>query len=329
MSVAGALPAWTGSGWKGSVFGCLSLILLSSAPGAAQPSQELEIEADECPSRELVREQLLPLLDADSTVDQSVARERIRVRDLGEAYVIEVGSAARKADDPARDCLERARVAAVFIALNSHTPPARQPAPAPPPARSDRRQRPSRPAPIERVPIRKQGPRTGWHMWGHAAAAPAERLATFGPGLGFSVRGCSWLLAARASGLAPVELKLDGASSPSAGVSLVRIPLTVAATPLAQVGALEIGPGAGLAVDGLWFRGEGVERPESTLRLNVGGALAVEARWPVGPQWLVFWTTHAAAFPRAYRLVVEPTGALGHSPRFWVGLSLGVGWEAG
>jgi len=34
-----------------------------------------------------------------------------------------------------------------------------------------------------------------------------------------------------------------------------------------------------------------------------------------------------SAFPLKYSLAVEPTGTLGHTPRLWMGLRVGVGWE--
>ena len=52
------------------------------------------------------------------------------IEDLGETYRIGVGEAAREVRDPARKCLERARVAAVFLALNL---PSEEPATPPPP----------------------------------------------------------------------------------------------------------------------------------------------------------------------------------------------------
>lgn len=326
VRVNGSLPARVQPGRRIGLFRRLScMVMLTSTPSRAEPASSLSIEADTCPSQELVEEQLLPLLDRRPSDATPGGAELVRVQDLGGAYRIEVGAAIRQAEDPARDCLERARVAAVFIALNLQSE-ARPPAPAaaktpsPPPI-----PKPALPAP---PPEPRPSPRVGWQAWGQAAAAPTADVFTVGAGLGMSVHQDPWLVTVRAGAHAPTDLELDAPSLPQARVSVLRIPATLAAGPLWELGFLEIGPTAGIAIDGLWLRGAGVERAASSFRLNLGATLGVEARWPAGLRWLVFSTFHAAAFPREYRLVVEPAGTTGRSPRLWMGLALGIGWES-
>jgi hypothetical protein len=116
-----------------------ALVLLAQA-GVVRAQAELHVEVavGACPDARQLRAALAPVLERDVTIvvePTGAAARRARVIDRGERYAIEIDGAHREVEDPRRDCVERARVASVFIALNMQEP--MQPAPVSTPATSD------------------------------------------------------------------------------------------------------------------------------------------------------------------------------------------------
>ena len=106
----------------------------SNAPNNAQKTDGEQTSG--CPTREAVAAALSPAL-AHIRPNLDPLPSDFRLADLGDAFEVTVGGQVQRYADAARDCAERARVAAVFVALAMNPPslePPRPPPPVPPPA---------------------------------------------------------------------------------------------------------------------------------------------------------------------------------------------------
>ena len=113
----------------------------------AQPPSSLHVEgaSEACPTpRGLTAElrRLLPQTRFETSPEAAV--EQVLIEDLGESFSVSVAGETRRFDDPKRECAERARLAAVFVALvldplhvpfaeTKKEPPKPEPPPEPPP----------------------------------------------------------------------------------------------------------------------------------------------------------------------------------------------------
>ncbi len=293
--------------------------------GAA--SVRLQVGGDACPGAAVLRQKLQPLLGdgAELTVepDSIVAAPgpgHAVVVDLGDRYAIEVGGLRRELPDPARDCIERARVAAVFIALNVKAQPvAERPPPEPEPREPE--------TPEAEPSLEERGMRWGVRLSGEASYALAIDRSALGAGAGVWLGAGAFHFDAGAGALSPAEVELEARDGASGSVALMRIPLTFSASYLLRVGAVAFGPVLGLGVDLLRLRGQDVTRPQTELRINPGALAAVDAHLRFTPELSVLLRVGVSAFPRAYDLSVDPQGRLGSTPRAWLSGSLGVQWQ--
>jgi hypothetical protein len=329
--------------------GALFAPVLASALIAHASAPPIHVQVDataSCPSAAMLRDQLAPLLAAGTalTVDarSAVAGERAAVvRDLGAGYAVATAGAQRELDDGARSCLERARVASVFIALNLGEQ-ARAPAPQPvtpePQPAAEREQRAGRDGDepsAEAIEIdepavyavRRPLRGLGMELFGAAAYATEIDRAAPGAGAGAWWAPSEWRFGARVAVLAPAEIALDAASDPRGKVALVRIPLAASASYTLQLGhTFALLPTAGVQLDVLHVTGKNVAQPESALRLNPGALLALDAQLQLGTRVFALLRLGASAYPRAYHLSLTPTGRAGTTPRIWLGATLGMGW---
>lgn len=309
------------------MLGTVLLCGLTAAGAQAQAGAtavHVELDPDACPGAALLRQKLQPLLgdDVELVIESAPAGDagsaRASVRDFGAAYAVEVGELRREVGDGARDCVERARVAAVFIALNVKPPPAAE---EPPPE-------PSEPEPPEPEPAAdEQRTRWGVRLSGEAAYAVAIDRSAFGASAALWLGLGALRLDAGVGGLSPAQVELDARAGVQGSVALMRIPLTASASYLWRAGPLAFGPALGLAVDLLRLRGEGVERPQTELRVNPGGFAAADAHLRLTPALSTVLRVALAAFPRAYDLSVDPEGRFARTPRLWLSASLGIAWQ--
>ena len=258
-----------------------------------------------------------------------------RVFDLGDRFEVSAFGQTQLYLDAARDCAERARVAAVFItlALNPPAPLARTAAPpadlpadlhaienaAGPPV-------PSGPPPgAAPASARWASLAVGARVDGPVgAASPAAGIAA-----GAELRGAiGWRhvgLAASAGILAPTEARAS-----SVTVHQQRFPLSLALTVRRELPrGVEAAAAVGASLVPLTLRGEGLMSSLPATRLDTGARLAFELRlprlaWRAAP----FVGVHAEYFPRPYVLDVSPLGDIGSTSRFWLGASLGLAVEA-
>ena len=286
----------------------MSPVLLLGLLAAAVPSVAV---TGDCPGAEAVTAALRSALGSDAKVGVS---EPPKVSDQGDRFSVAAAGQVQQYADPGRDCDERARAAAVFIALALNPPlvppgpaPTVRDAPAPPPA----------PSPSPR-----------WLDLAVAARADGGPGQAVGPAIGAEIHaaaGWRWLgVAATAGVLAPS----DGTYA-SVTVQQQRFPLSLALTARHDVSQrLAIAGAAGAALVPLTVRATAIDGGPSSTRLDAGIRLAFELRFRATPRLAPFVDVHAEIFPRAYELQVDPLGTIGSTGRFWLGASAGLSFEA-
>jgi hypothetical protein len=277
----------------------------------AETRLHVRMAPDGCPSAELLRQKLEPLLreqsgslDVTDAAPDGAGIERAAVIDLGTHYRIEAAEQSRELADPARDCVERARVAAVFIALNVQTPPAQ------PPAAHE----------IEPVTAAVS-------VFGQAAYASQIGRGTGGGGVGLLLGYACWRFAATAAVLWPLEVPLRATDQVQASATLMRLPFGVTAACLFSAGRFGFGPALGVGLDVLRIRGAGADRPQTAWRVDPGLLAAAELRVQLAAAWSLGLRLGFELFARAYDLEVDPTGSLGRTPRLWLSAGLGLEWR--
>ena len=311
-------------------FAALLLAVVSSivgpvAAGAAAteplPGPGLVVEAaGQCPEREAVMAALRPVLGDEAMRSTSGLS---RVSDLGDRFEVVALGQTRQYADPARDCAERARVAAVFITLAVNPPMFAMPPPPPPATRI------VGPPPPPISTARPSGP-TVWTSLAAAGrvdggsggastdvAAGAELRAAIGHGALGAV--------ATAGLLAPIESQLS-----SVVVHQQRFPCSVSLIGRRALSRMEGSASAGVALVPFTLSADGLATPKSGVRMDVGGRLAFELRFPVLDRRLApFVDVHAEYFPRPYMIDVDPLGTIGSTGRLWLGATAGLSLDAG
>lgn len=297
---------------------------------AAGGTDPLVIEAGACPSAAEVRSQLEPLLDdAVRAYLAAAPTERLRIVDYGDRYRIEVGTTVREVADLERDCAERARISAVFIAMNLALPPAPRPGPV---ARSpvpvvveEERGGLTSAQPVERAA--RSHVEVGLMV--ELAASPEARAVEPGGRLGLSWRRPAWIYSVSTGVIAPARLELEPRAAGSGHVELLRVPTQLGVTWARQGRRVEVGPHFALVGDVLLLRGRDLAANDNATRFDPGAALGAVLRARAGAHVWAFSTLTAAGYPAQYRLRVEPAGTAGRVPHWWFGLGLGLAWTPG
>jgi hypothetical protein len=293
----------------------LLLGLFAAVPPSATPTPSVAVTGD-CPSAAAVTAALGSALGGEP---RTGATEVPRVSDEGERFSVVALGQTRRFADPARDCDERAREAAVFIALALNPPIVpRAPEPGPPDA-------------APQVTIVAPPPPTAPERWldiGAAARLDGGPASETSAALGFEARasaGVRWFgVAATAGVLAATESKLS-----SVTIRQQRFPLSAALTARRTLSPRFAVAGAlGAALVPFTVHGETLDGGATTTRLDAGVRLAAEVRFHATPRLSPFLDLHAEIFPRTYQLDVDPLGAVGSTGRFWAGLSVGLSFEA-
>ncbi len=292
----------------------------SSAGQAVVPSKIALQARGACPAAKTIQRQLKPLLPHTSV--RLVTRPGVltaAVADEGARFSISVGGAERSIEETARDCVERARISAVFIALVLDPPLVSL-------ARTSAR------SPVvseqEVPPGEPTSAPPGYSVTtavrvSAALGRPGSRDWGLGPSLGLSVSGERSELVARGATLSPFKLEFARGT-----VRLVRIPFDVGYHYLLRGGGFSGYLGLGVAADLLHISGEGFERSLGAVRVGVGASGALGVRYSFDPTWSGFAEFSGAYFPRPYRLEVEPERLLGKTPRAWLGVTMGAIFRA-
>ena len=295
------------------------------AVGSEGPAQVDAIGT--CPGQEAVAAALEPVLRREPAPPLSVAP---RVIDLGDRF--EVVAAGQRAQyvDPARDCRERARTAAVFIALALNPPELPSPPPEP--------LAPRAPATVEAAapPSTVTGGEAAASTWMAAGAAaridgawagdaPAQTILMVGGEIRGAVGRRGVALVATAGVLAPATARFEAVP-----VRQQRFPCSLGVTATGgTAGGFQVAGDAAVVLAPFTLHGEGLQPGAATLRLDVGARLALAVRSPpVAKRSIFFVEVHAEAFPRPYHLDVGPLGTIGTTSKLWLGAAVGA-WFGG
>lgn len=285
---------------------------------ASAPSEE---QTRSCPAREAVAAALSPaLVHIRPNVDP--LPPDFRLVDLGDAFEVTVGRQVQRYADATRDCAERARVAAVFVALAMNPPSLeapRPPTPAPPPVIQ---QQPAQPAPAPEgawlslgLAARIDGAVGGGNDATSGATEGGEIDVAFGRG-SVGIEATAGLVTATNDTVSSVQVKQQ------------RFPCSLAATIHRSAGAhLEVGAALGASLTPFTLHGQGLDTTLPVTRFDAGARLALELK-VTGRALAPFASLHVEYFPRTYEIVVAPLGNIGTTAPLQLGLSVGVAFEA-
>lgn len=301
------------------------IVLVSAAEAsAADPPATIAAPAigpgaRNCPTRDAVAAALSPAV-IHLPPDLDPLPSDFRIVDLGDAFEVTAGGQVQRYPDAIRDCGERARVAAVFVALAMNPPPSIGPAPAPASA-----------LPPSSVQVRPApAPGGTWLSIGLGArldrAVAGGSDATSGTAAGGEIgvvvgRG-AFGIEALAGVLTPTESVLG-----SVRVSEQRFPCSLSAAVRRSASAhLELRAGLGVSLTPLTLHGQGLETTLPVTRFETGARLALELRI-LGRAVAPFASLHLEYFPRTYEIAVAPLGDIGSTAPVQFGLSVGVGFD--
>ena len=289
-----------------------------SGAGASAPVMAAE---GVCPSQAAVWAELGTLVPRDRfaarLVEVEGAGPAIELADLGASYRVTAAGRVRVYRDDAHDCADRARVAALFIALAidpADTVAAAAPRPAPPPPT------PPPPAiqPEPRVPPLVD-----------VQVGPAFDVGLGAGNVTFTPAGLLGVAVGRGVLAALVAVAADLPADASAGSVRVRqwrAPVTVGVR--ARLGRERVEPYAELGVAGgpIVARGRDVVSPSTAVSLELGVAAALGVR--IGGRTGGFLVARGELVPDPPDVFALPAGTAGHTARFWIGAAAGLSLES-
>jgi hypothetical protein len=238
--------------------------------------------------------------------------------DQGRNFRVTIAGEERSFDDPARECAERARHAAVFIALildplmTAELSPEAPVAPPQLPPSIDK----ARPA--QHPPDGFQWEMTlGWLM--QVAPGDERRQTALANGIAVFARAKRGFHLALGAGVLHSPLHFDVADADAWWA-----PIDVAAGFSAKGTAWEVGFEIGPQVSVLWIAGENVKQAQSQARVDVGGRASLWSRFWVSQRFGAFLSAEAVVRPFPYIVDVDPRGGIGQMPVLWLGASAGL-----
>jgi hypothetical protein len=294
-------------------------IALCASSALAAPPASLRIVGDEkgCPTPGQVSGLLGPLLPASKIGAASgpSGMDDITIYDDGASFRVVAAGQERSFADPVRECLERARHAAVFVAL-ALDPPAITPSRPAPPA-------PERPEPVEPLPARR-GPPLDLQVGAMLQEAPgsATRATARAFGAAATLR---WGRQAYVAG--GVGFLAGSFHFQSADAKVMRFPIDLAFGLNIRSAPYDFAAELGPALTLFGVTGENLAGSSREWRLDVGGRAAATARAWIGDRIGLFVSAHAEAFVRPYKLLVVPLDGrseVGSTPWLWWGGSVGL-----
>jgi hypothetical protein len=325
--------------WTARVVGALALSVgaaRAETVPAVSPSSLLLVGAgagEHCPAPEAVATVLAPLLPRTRvTLVPAAGALVVRVADAGAAYRIGIGPDEREFLDGDRRCDERARAAAVFIALTVEPPtvppalgreagappgsrraeagPTARPPSAAPAEAAIGRGPPSRPPSSVVVDLELAALLDGAPQDGLLGGGGAARLAV----------GTRYLQGAvGAAVLSPATLALPA----GAAARVLRAPFDLDVRGVLRRGRLEGAADLGFSLALLSIEGQGFSPPRSDVRVEPGlrGALSVRVR--LVERVALFAGLEARVVPQPHQLTSGAT-VLATLPLVWLGGAVGL-----
>jgi hypothetical protein len=297
--------------------------MISPTPAHADPPPALHVGGPNavCPTPKQVATLLERMLvrtkiTADSRPPGAV---EATVSDHGAHFRVTVAGQERSFDDAARQCAERARHAAVFLALVLDPLMTADLAPEPPavgapPAPQLDSARPSG----ER---RRQGLQWEMTLGGVMLVAPAaeRRRTALAEGIAVFARAKRGFHLALGAGVLHGSLQFDAANADAWWA-----PIDVAAGFSTRASVWEVGAELGPNASILFIAGENLKQAERQVRVEVGGRVSLWSRFWVTQQFAVFLATETVVRPFPYILDIDPRGGIGQMPAIWLGASAGL-----
>ena len=294
----------------------------TAAAQAADPAALVGGDSS-CPTPAAVWQNLVPLVPGDLLVNRlRVAggpTPPVQVIDLGTSFLVIAGHRVREYPEPARNCAERARFSALFIAIATGADPASVGAAAVPPAR---------PEAVAAVAAQPGGgprqPRLRLDLGATAAATLGGGEATIAPGLAVRIGfGMGRLVPVAA-------LSFVGPADGSAGGVDIRQWQGTAdldlRSGLRPIGALRAYVELGAVLEVISDRPTNLAAAQSQLSYAVGPRVAVGVLMGTHARLSPFLLVHGAWFPGAPERFALPAGDLGRAAPWNVGATGGVSW---
>jgi hypothetical protein len=277
-------------------------LILSSSPTLAAAVDESE----DCPRGADVDAALAQLLRAKA--DRPLSGT-VTVHDQGANWSVEVAARSATYADPARDCSERTRIAAVFAALALEPPELEDSLPE---ASVDKPKAPesSRDSGADRLDLAPE------FLLAPGIAGRNTAL-TWGGSLRWLVAGVHFGVSAGLDAAYPAVVKVPGYE-----MSFGRGALDVSAhvrwhSDSVEFG-MEIGPYGGIVL----ARGLGLYANATSTHTDAGGRFGARIA-ATGRRFSPFLALQAAISARHFSLVVDPNTEVGAAPRLWLGLMAG------
>jgi len=241
----------------------------------------------------------------------------VTITDDGPSFRVVAAGQERSFVDPVRECLDRARHAAVFVAL-ALDPPAISTSTTKPPAQAERPEPPIEPFP--RKPTSHLDLELGALVLG--APGSAERDATQPVGVALRARWGRELGVTGGAAFLPGELAFR-----TVDTRVLWFPLDLGVGLNIRSASLELGGELGPAFTVFGILGQDLVGARRRWRADVGGRAAVKGRAWIGETFGVFAAAQVSAFARPYDLKVDPAGQgsdVGATPWLWWGASIGI-----
>jgi hypothetical protein len=276
-----------------------------------------------CPSTQSVRSVLKSLLPSRGVAGAPAAAS---VADRGAAYVVAVGDRTKTYSDVDRNCDQRARIAAAFIALaiDPDVKPPEEEHPTPPAPVAT-------PAPEDRVAEAAPARVSTWaRVDGVGAFEVSSPLGLGSPGFALEVaagRG-AWGAWAACAWIGGTTMRLAAAGE---SVRLDRFPCAIGpAARLFVTRGLEAEVKAGVALGAIRAAGEGFTTEYSSERLEVGTRVAIDAALRQFPSAHLVPVAglEVTYYPAPYHLGMAPGGIVASTPSVWAGVTAGLRWNA-
>ena len=305
--------------------GALTASALQVPLAYADPPQSLRVMGqDACPTAKQVAtvlERMLPRTKITADTGPPGAAEAT-VSDQGTHFQVTVAGQERSFVDGGRQCAERARHAAVFVALVVDPPAIAELSPEAPEASGAKAQT-ATPVDAARPPPERRPSGMSWDLalgavmfvapaGEHRSAAVVQGVTAFVRGK----RGFHWALGA---GMLRGALQFDAAEADA-----FWIPVDVAAGFTTRTTAWEIGAEVGPNASILSIVAENLRETSRQVRIEVGGRVSVWSRFWFSKQFAAFLSADAVVRPIPYVLDIDPRGNIGEMPLLWFGASAGI-----
>ena len=246
-------------------------------PAANAVQKTVGEQASGCPAREAVAAALSPAL-VHIRPNVNPLPSDFRLADLGDAFEVSAGGQVQRYADAARDCSQRARVAAVFVALAMNPLSLEAPRPPPPPVQA---------VPVPPPPPPAPNPDRNWLSVGVAGlvdgAVGADGDATSGLTAGGEID-----FAVGRGSVRPRSDRRRGDPDPkhrrSIEVVQQRFPCSLSAFYRKRAGAhLALGVSLGAALTPFTLHGQGLDTTLPVTRLDAGARASSRCASPAPP----------------------------------------------